>query len=66
MITSGGEAMLQQEFIAELFTACKAPGSHTRLDTNGFRCVTTTSCLDRKVPPTPIWRCWITKQINDE
>ena len=33
---SGGEAMLQQEFIAELFAACKAQGIHTCLDTNGF------------------------------
>ena len=33
---SGGEAMLQQKFIAELFTARKAQGIHTCLDTNGF------------------------------
>ena len=33
---SGGEAMLQQEFIAELFAACQAQGIHTCLDTNGF------------------------------
>ncbi|MBQ1785000.1 MAG: pyruvate formate lyase 1-activating protein [Gammaproteobacteria bacterium] len=33
---SGGEAILQAGFIAELFTACKAEGIHTCLDTNGF------------------------------
>ncbi|MGL5285490.1 pyruvate formate lyase activating enzyme [Aeromonas sp. RU39B] len=33
---SGGEAMLQQAFVAELFAACKAEGIHTCLDTNGF------------------------------
>ena len=33
---SGGEAMLQQNFIAELFAACKEKGIHTCLDTNGF------------------------------
>ncbi|WP_044734325.1 pyruvate formate lyase 1-activating protein [Shewanella algae] len=33
---SGGEAVLQAEFVAELFKACKAEGIHTCLDTNGF------------------------------
>lgn len=33
---SGGEATLQKEFVTELFTACKAKGIHTCLDTNGF------------------------------
>ncbi|MGL4446969.1 MAG: pyruvate formate lyase 1-activating protein [Shewanella sp.] len=33
---SGGEAMLQAEFVAELFKACKKEGIHTCLDTNGF------------------------------
>ncbi len=33
---SGGEAILQAEFVAELFTACQAQGIHTCLDTNGF------------------------------
>lgn len=33
---SGGEAMLQPEFVKAIFTACKAQGIHTCLDTNGF------------------------------
>ena len=33
---SGGEAILQAEFVAELFTACQQEGIHTCLDTNGF------------------------------
>lgn len=33
---SGGEAILQAEFVAALFHACKTQGIHTCLDTNGF------------------------------
>lgn len=33
---SGGEPMLQAEFVTELFKACKAEGIATCLDTNGF------------------------------
>lgn len=33
---SGGEPLLQAEFVAELFTACKHRGIHTALDTSGF------------------------------
>jgi pyruvate formate lyase activating enzyme len=33
---SGGEAILQAEFVAELFKACKDNHIHTCLDTNGF------------------------------
>jgi pyruvate formate lyase activating enzyme len=33
---SGGEAILQAEFVAELFKACKDQAIHTCLDTNGF------------------------------
>lgn len=33
---SGGEAVLQAEFVKEWFKACKAEGIHTCLDTNGF------------------------------
>ncbi len=33
---SGGEAILQAEFVTALFKACKAEGIHTCLDTNGF------------------------------
>lgn len=33
---SGGEAMLQPEFVKAIFTACKLEGIHTCLDTNGF------------------------------
>ena len=33
---SGGEPLLQADFIAELFEACQREGIHTCLDTNGF------------------------------
>lgn len=33
---SGGEAMLQPEFVHALFEACRLEGVHTCLDTNGF------------------------------
>lgn len=33
---SGGEPMLQQEFVTELFTQAKARGFHTALDTSGI------------------------------
>lgn len=33
---SGGEAMLQPEFVKAMFEACRMEGIHTCLDTNGF------------------------------
>lgn len=33
---SGGEPLVQVEFIAELFKKCKEEGIHTAVDTNGF------------------------------
>ncbi|RKF17492.1 pyruvate formate lyase 1-activating protein [Alginatibacterium sediminis] len=33
---SGGEAILQAEFVRDFFRACKAEGIHTCLDTNGY------------------------------
>ena len=33
---SGGEAMLQTEFVRDWFAACKAENIHTCLDTNGY------------------------------
>lgn len=36
LTVSGGEAILQAEFVTELFKACKAEGINTCLDTNGF------------------------------
>ena len=33
---SGGEAMLQPEFVLAMFKACRLEGIHTCLDTNGF------------------------------
>ena len=33
---TGGEPLLQKEFAAGLFTACKAEGLHTTLDTAGY------------------------------
>ncbi|WP_421274215.1 pyruvate formate lyase 1-activating protein [Aeromonas taiwanensis] len=61
---SGGEAMLQQGFIAELFAACKAQGIHTCLDTNGF-VRHYDELLDRVLDNTDLVLLDI-KQINDE
>lgn len=36
---SGGEALMQQEFVTELFTLCRSQGIHTCLDTSGC-CIT--------------------------
>ena len=33
---SGGEPLMQHRFAVKLFTAAKAMGIHTALDTNGF------------------------------
>ncbi|MEM9908815.1 MAG: pyruvate formate-lyase-activating protein [Cyanobacteria bacterium P01_D01_bin.44] len=33
---SGGEPLMQPEFVAELFRRCQAEGIHTTLDTSGF------------------------------
>ena len=33
---TGGEPLLQPEFVADLFAACQEEGIHTCLDTNGF------------------------------
>ncbi|MEG6584393.1 pyruvate formate-lyase-activating protein [Dendrosporobacter sp. 1207_IL3150] len=33
---SGGEPLLQAEFVAELFKACREQGIHTTLDTSGY------------------------------
>lgn len=33
---TGGEPLLQADFISELFKACKAKGIHTALDTSGY------------------------------
>jgi pyruvate formate lyase activating enzyme len=33
---SGGEPMLQAEFVTELFKSCRSRGIHTALDTSGF------------------------------
>ena len=33
---SGGEPLMQDRFAVRLFTAAKAMGIHTALDTNGF------------------------------
>lgn len=34
---SGGEALLQPDFVEELFTLCREAGIHTVLDTSGYR-----------------------------
>jgi pyruvate formate lyase activating enzyme len=36
LTVSGGEALAQSEFVANLFAACKREGLHTALDTSGY------------------------------
>jgi len=36
MTVSGGEALMQAEFVSELMKACREKGVHTALDTTGF------------------------------
>ena len=45
LTVSGGEALLQQAFVTELFTLCKAKGIHTCLDTSGCVCNDATGAL---------------------
>ena len=52
----GGEAMPQQEFIADCSPPARRKGIHTCLDTNGFVRATTTSC-SIGARTTPIWCC---------
>ncbi len=35
---SGGEPLMQVDFVTELFRRCKEEGIHTALDTNGYAC----------------------------
>ena len=44
---SGGEPLMQHRFAVKLFTAAKAMGIHTALDTNGY---------SASASPTPSWR----------
>ncbi|EHR8837037.1 glycyl-radical enzyme activating protein [Shigella flexneri] len=44
---SGGEALAQPEFAAELLAACKARGWHTAMETTG---ITSKKVLDRVIP----------------
>ncbi|QYJ80065.1 pyruvate formate lyase 1-activating protein [Shewanella acanthi] len=61
---SGGEAILQAEFVAELFKACKKDGIHTCLDTNGF-VRKYTPIIDELLDNTDLVLLDI-KQMNDE
>lgn len=61
---TGGEAVLQPEFIRDWFRACKAEGIHTCLDTNGFvRHYDTV--IDEMIEATDLVMLDI-KQVNDE
>ncbi|STR40390.1 pyruvate formate-lyase activating enzyme [Klebsiella michiganensis] len=50
---SGGEAILQAEFVRDWFRACKKEGIHTCLDTNAL-CAATTRLL-MNCWKSPIW-----------
>lgn len=65
---SGGEPLLQAEFVTELFTLCKADGISTALDTSGIRldesvkkllAVTDIVLLDIKFPDTKRYQNYI-------
>jgi pyruvate formate lyase activating enzyme len=61
---SGGEAMLQPEFIRDLFRACQAEGIHTCLDTNGY-IRKHTDVVDEVLAATDLVMLDI-KQMNDD
>ena len=61
---SGGEAILQAEFVADLFEACKKEKLHTCLDTNGF-VRKYTADIDRLLDNTDLVLLDI-KQMNDD
>ncbi len=61
---SGGEAALQLEFVHELFSACKAEGIHTCLDTNGM-IRKHTEIVDKALAVTDLVLLDI-KQMNDD
>ena len=65
---SGGEPLLQTEFVRELFTLCKRAGLHTALDTSGciwnaevekLLSVTNLVLLDHKMPDDARYRTHI-------
>lgn len=47
---SGGEPLLQPEFLLELLRACKAKGFHTALDTSGYAPWATLERVSEQVP----------------
>lgn len=61
---SGGEAMLQPEFVRDLFRACQAEGIHTCLDTNGY-IRKHTEVVDEVLDATDLVMLDL-KQINDD
>ncbi|MCL1077896.1 pyruvate formate lyase 1-activating protein [Parashewanella spongiae] len=61
---SGGEAILQAEFIADFFEACKKEKLHTCLDTNGF-VRKYTSSIDKLLDNTDLVLLDI-KQMDDD
>ena len=61
---SGGEAILQAEFVADLFETCQKENLHTCLDTNGF-VRKYTADIDRLIDNTDLVLLDI-KQMNDE
>ena len=65
LTVSGGEPLLQSDFVCELFTRCRALGIHTALDTSGciwnesverLLDVTDLCLLDHKMPTDELYR----------
>jgi len=61
---SGGEAILQPEFVTEWFKACRDEGIHTCLDTNGF-VRKHTDVIDKLLDVTDLVMLDL-KQLNDD
>ena len=49
---SGGDPIMQPNFVVKFFTLCKQEGIHTTIDTS---CLTTKETLDRLIPVTDLW-----------
>lgn len=71
---SGGEPLLQPEFLTELFTLCRAEQIHTAIDTSGFGAFSTklSGINDRCASPggtsacSPAFQCGVTSRVESK
>lgn len=59
---SGGDPIIQPDFVAEFFKLCKHEGIHTTIDTSLF---TTEEVIDKLLPATDLWMVSL-KHFDDE